>query len=97
MTLACPPTEEEIRKARLKRKPPPHPAINQVRGGGGVGGCPSHPSSPLSDPTLQTARDRAHPPEPRWKEAALGPRNLGRRAESLPRHAGLRIPVPRPT
>ncbi|GIM13074.1 hypothetical protein Vretimale_16295, partial [Volvox reticuliferus] len=30
MSLACPPTEEEIRKARLKRKPPPHPAINQV-------------------------------------------------------------------
>ncbi|GFR48989.1 hypothetical protein Agub_g11008, partial [Astrephomene gubernaculifera] len=30
LNLTCPPTEEEIRKARLKRRPPPRPAINQV-------------------------------------------------------------------
>eukprot|EP00198_Chlamydomonas_reinhardtii_P012320 XP_001701657.1 predicted protein [Chlamydomonas reinhardtii] len=28
--LACPPTEEEVRKARIKRRAPTHPAINQV-------------------------------------------------------------------
>ncbi len=33
LTLSCPPDEEEVRKARLKKKPPPHMAITQVGGG----------------------------------------------------------------
>ncbi len=42
LSLTCPPTEEDIKKAKQKRKPMPQPAINQVRHLGSSVACMPH-------------------------------------------------------